>query len=48
MELLTARVTVTQPSEVAQYLEGFEQLRQLAVYGGEARAVILKAIEALD
>jgi transcriptional regulator with XRE-family HTH domain len=47
VELLTARVTVTQPPEVAQYLKGFEQLRQLAVYGAEARALILRAIEAL-
>jgi hypothetical protein len=47
VELLTARVTVTQPSEVAEYLQAFEQLRSLAVYGAEARALILKAIEAL-
>lgn len=48
VELLTARVTVTQPSEVAQYLRAFERLRELAVYGARARALILRAIEALD
>lgn len=47
VELLTARVTVTQPSEVVQYVQAFEQLRQLAVYGVEARELVVKAIEAL-
>ncbi|MGP3980168.1 helix-turn-helix domain-containing protein [Streptomyces sp. KR80] len=47
VELLTARVTVTQPSEVAEYLKAFEQLRALAVYGADARALIVKAIDAL-
>ncbi|KAB8167069.1 helix-turn-helix domain-containing protein [Streptomyces sp. 3MP-14] len=47
VELLTARVTVTQPSEVALYLRAFEELRSLAVYGADARALILRAIEAL-
>lgn len=47
VELLTARVTVTQPSEVDQYLTAFEQLRRLAVYGAEARQLVLRAIEAL-
>lgn len=47
VELLTARVTVTQPSEVEQYVKGFEQLRRLAVYGAEARALVVKAIDRL-
>jgi transcriptional regulator with XRE-family HTH domain len=47
VELLSARVTVTQPSEIALYLAAFEQLRGLAVYGAAARALIVKAIEAL-
>lgn len=47
VELLTAQVTVTQPSEIALYVRAFEQLRQLAVYGPEARACIVRAIEAL-
>ncbi|MFD9111644.1 helix-turn-helix domain-containing protein [Streptomyces bottropensis] len=47
VELLAARVQITQPSEIAQYLKAFEQLRGMAVYGAQARALILKAIEAL-
>ncbi|MGW7645453.1 helix-turn-helix domain-containing protein [Streptomyces bobili] len=47
VELMSARVRVTQPSEVALYLKAFEQLRVMAVYGAEARALILRAIEAL-
>lgn len=47
VELLAARVQVTQPSEIAQYVNAFEQLRALAVYGADARALIVKAIDAL-
>jgi transcriptional regulator with XRE-family HTH domain len=47
VELLAARVQVTQPSEIALYVKAFEQLRSMAVYGTEARALILRAIEAL-
>jgi transcriptional regulator with XRE-family HTH domain len=47
VELMSARVRVTQPSEVALYLKAFEQLRAMAVYGAEARALILRAIETL-
>lgn len=47
VELLSARVQVTQPSEIALYVKAFEQLRGMAVYGAEARALILKAIEVL-
>ncbi len=47
VELLTAQVKVTQPSEVALYLKAFEQLRSMAVYGAEARALVVKAIDAL-
>ncbi|WP_326729699.1 helix-turn-helix transcriptional regulator [Streptomyces phaeochromogenes] len=47
VELLAARVQVTQPSEIAMYLKAFEQLRDMAVYGAEARALVVKAIEAL-
>ncbi|MBA4864055.1 helix-turn-helix domain-containing protein [Streptomyces sp. PSKA54] len=47
VELLSARVTVTQPSEIALYLKAFEQLRTMAVYGAEARALVVKAIDAL-
>lgn len=47
VELVSARVKVTQPSEVALYIKTFEQLRSMAVYGADARALILHAIEAL-
>ncbi|OEJ21331.1 transcriptional regulator [Streptomyces agglomeratus] len=48
VELLSARVTLTQPSEIAMYLKAFEELRSMAVYGASARALIVKAIEALN
>ncbi|GAA5614169.1 DNA-binding protein [Streptomyces platensis] len=47
VELLSAEVKLTQPSEIAQYLKAFDQLRSMAVYGSEARALVLKALEAL-
>lgn len=47
VELLAARVRVTQPSEIALYVAAFEQLRSMAVYGADARALIVRAIEAL-
>ncbi|MFD9881703.1 helix-turn-helix domain-containing protein [Streptomyces alboflavus] len=48
VEFLSAEVNITQPSEIALYLKAFEQLRGMAVYGAEARALILKAIAALS
>ncbi|MFF9043364.1 helix-turn-helix domain-containing protein [Streptomyces parvulus] len=47
VELMTARVQVTQPSEVALYLKAFEQLHAMAVYGADARTLVLRAIQAL-
>ncbi|MEU6480569.1 helix-turn-helix transcriptional regulator [Streptomyces sp. NPDC047017] len=47
VELVSARVRITQPAEIALYLRAFEQLRGMAVYGAEARSLILRAIEAL-
>ncbi|WP_329399972.1 helix-turn-helix transcriptional regulator [Streptomyces melanogenes] len=47
VELLTAKVTVTQPSEVATYARAFGDLAKMAVYGKEARALISAAISAL-
>lgn len=47
VELLSARVQINQPSEVALYLKAFEELRGLAVYGAAARALIVEAIDAL-
>ncbi|MER8056968.1 MULTISPECIES: helix-turn-helix transcriptional regulator [unclassified Streptomyces] len=47
VELVSAEVNITQPSEIALYVKAFEQLRSMAVYGTEARALIVKAIDAL-
>ncbi|CAL9515063.1 hypothetical protein SUDANB145_03698 [Streptomyces sp. enrichment culture] len=47
VELVSARVRITQPSEIALYFKAFEQLRGMAVYGADARALVLRAIEAL-
>nr|WBO81921.1 helix-turn-helix transcriptional regulator [Streptomyces sp. SBE_14.2] len=47
VELLAAKVTVTAPGELDIYLRAFARLTELAVYGAEARALIVKAIEAL-
>ncbi|MFI1397727.1 helix-turn-helix domain-containing protein [Streptomyces sp. NPDC020681] len=47
-EPLSASVKITAPDEVAQYLKAFGRLHQQAVYGAAARALIVKAIEALE
>ncbi|WP_371551695.1 helix-turn-helix domain-containing protein [Streptomyces sp. NBC_00554] len=47
VELLSAQVNITQPTEIALYLKAFEELRTMAVYGADARALIVKAIDAL-
>ena len=39
VELISAEVNVTEPSEIALYIKAFEQLRSMAVYGAEARAL---------
>ncbi|MEI5036060.1 Scr1 family TA system antitoxin-like transcriptional regulator [Streptomyces sp. S1A(2023)] len=47
VELLSAQVNITQPSEVEMYVRAFEELRGMAVYGAAARALIVKAIDSL-
>ncbi|MFJ3144795.1 helix-turn-helix domain-containing protein [Streptomyces halstedii] len=47
VELLTAAVTVTSPSEVDQYLQAFARVGRLAVHGADARSLITAAIDAL-
>ena len=47
VELLSAQVTVTAPSEIVLYARAFEKLSGLAVYGDEARARISDALSAL-
>ncbi|MEV5506454.1 helix-turn-helix domain-containing protein [Streptomyces orinoci] len=48
VELLTAQITVTAPGEIALYAKAFAELRELAVYGPEARTLIVAAIDALS
>lgn len=47
VELLTARVTVTQPSEIATYVKAFKRLAEMAVYGERTRKLIITALDAL-
>jgi transcriptional regulator with XRE-family HTH domain len=47
VELVSAEVNVTQPSEIAIYVKAFEELRSMAVYGADARALVVKALDAL-
>jgi Domain of unknown function (DUF5753) len=47
VELLSAQVTVTAPSEIALYVRAFEKLAAMAVYGDNARSLIAAAAEAL-
>ena len=44
IELLSAQVTVTAPSEIILYIRAFERLARLAAYGDAARALIADAI----
>ncbi len=47
VELLTAQVTLTAPGEVAMYVRAFTELREMAVYGAEARVCVTAALDAL-
>ncbi|MFZ3498015.1 helix-turn-helix domain-containing protein [Streptomyces sp. 5.8] len=47
VELLTAAVNVSAPSEVATYSKAFSELSKIAVYGAPARALISEAITSL-
>jgi hypothetical protein len=47
VELLSAQVTVTVPSEIILYVRAFERLARLAVYGDAARALVGDALAAL-
>lgn len=46
-EPLSAAVKVVAPDEVGQYVQAFAAFHRQAVYGAEARALIVKAIDAL-
>lgn len=47
VELVSGRLTLTQEPEIALYARTFTELAGHAVYGAEARALIVSAIEAL-
>lgn len=47
VELLSAQVTVTAPSEITLYARAFDKLADLAVYGPQARSLITAAIDSL-
>jgi hypothetical protein len=47
VELLSAQVTVTVPSEIILYVRAFDRLARLAVYAAEARDVIGASLAAL-
>jgi hypothetical protein len=47
VELVSAAVEVMQPSEIALYVRAYDELRSMAVYGTEARQLIVGAIESL-
>nr|WP_107069864.1 helix-turn-helix transcriptional regulator [Streptomyces sp. CHA15] len=48
VELLTAAVTVTAPSEIAQYRRAFAVMAEHAVYGAPARELVAGAIQSLS
>ncbi|MGW4393103.1 helix-turn-helix domain-containing protein [Streptomyces sp. NPDC004685] len=48
VELVAARIRIKQPSEIEQYVKVFGQRRSMAVYGADARALITRAIDALN
>ncbi|AZQ71892.1 XRE family transcriptional regulator [Streptomyces luteoverticillatus] len=47
VELVSAAITVTAPSEIALYAKAYAELQKLAVYGPQARALIREAVRAL-
>lgn len=47
VELLSAQVTVTAPSEISLYVRAFDKLAEVAVYRGQARALIAAAADVL-
>ncbi|MFM9447558.1 helix-turn-helix transcriptional regulator [Streptomyces acidiscabies] len=47
VELVSAHLKVTQPSEIAEYARTFAELSTIAVYGARARTLITSAIDAL-
>jgi transcriptional regulator with XRE-family HTH domain len=48
VELLTAKVTIRAPGQVAQYGNAFARLADMAVYGAGARRLIRQALESFE
>lgn len=48
VELVSAQVTITAPSEIKLYAKAFDELAGMAVYGAAARTLITSALSALD
>ncbi|MGW3233273.1 helix-turn-helix domain-containing protein [Kitasatospora sp. NPDC001095] len=48
VETLTAKVNVLQPREITDYIRAFVGLSGMAVYGAQARALILDAVDSLE
>ncbi len=48
VELVSGWLTLTQPREIGMYAQAFGDLSDLSVRGAKARALITKAIDALD
>ncbi|MFI6375775.1 helix-turn-helix domain-containing protein [Streptomyces sp. NPDC050546] len=48
VELVSAHLTITQPTEIAMYAQTFAELAELAVYGAAARSLITAAIDSLE
>ncbi|MER5501982.1 hypothetical protein ABT096_32955 [Streptomyces sp. NPDC002561] len=47
VETLSVEMAITRPTEIAVYAKAFGELRQLAVFGASARALIRTVIEAI-
>lgn len=45
IEITSAHLTITRPQEIALYVRAFDWLRQIAVYGSEARELVRRVIE---
>jgi hypothetical protein len=43
VELVSGHLTITQPSEIRAYADTFATLAEMAVYGPQARALLVKA-----
>src|SRR5262249_19133243 len=48
VELVSGYLTITQPREIAMYTKGFAGLAASAVYGAEAKKLIMDALYELD